>query len=61
MSKSAIGRILNLPYGTVGRWTYETGKFLDKFLEKKWKEIANRIGIDEIPIDEMRTYIKKND
>ncbi len=61
MSKSAIARVLNLPYGTVARWTYEAGKFLDKFLEKKWKELANRIDIDEISIDEMRTYIKKND
>ena len=46
-----------MPYGTVARWTYEAGKFLDKFLERKWKEI----DIDEISIDEMRTYIKKND
>ena len=26
MSKSAIARVLNLPYGTIARWTYEVGK-----------------------------------
>ena len=60
MSKSAIARVLNLPYGTVARWTYETGKFLDKYLEKKWKMLAGRIDIDEITIDEMRSYLNKN-
>ena len=60
MSKSAIARVLNISYGTVARWTYEAGKFLDKFLERKWKEMANRIDIDEMSIDERRTCIKKN-
>jgi len=60
MSKSAIARVLNLPYGTVARWTYEAGKFLDQYLEKKWKKLAGKIDIDEISIDEMRSYVNKN-
>ncbi|RMD47601.1 MAG: IS1 family transposase [Aquificota bacterium] len=51
MSISAIARVLNIPYGTVDRWIYESGKFLDKYLEKKWKKLANKIDIDEISID----------
>lgn len=53
MSKSVIAQVLNLPYGTVSRWTYEAGRFLDQYLEKKWKKLANRIDVDEIAIDEM--------
>ena len=60
MSKSAIARVLNLPYGTVARWTYEVGKYLDKHLEKKWKRLANSIDIEEISIDEMRSYVNQN-
>ncbi|MCW4574218.1 hypothetical protein OOJ74_09475, partial [Venenivibrio stagnispumantis] len=33
---------------------------LDKHLQEKWKKLANRIDMDEISIDEMRTYINKN-
>ena len=57
MSKSAIAKVLNLPYGTVARWTYEVGKVLDKFLEKKWKKLANKIDIDEISIDDNENII----
>ena len=61
MSISAISRVLNIPYGTVARWTYEVGKFLDDYLDRKWRKLANKIYMDKISIDEMRTYIKKND
>jgi transposase-like protein len=61
MSKSSIARVLNLPYGTVARWTYEAGKYLDTYLSKKWKKLAGNVDIDKVSIDEMRTYLKKND
>ena len=35
ISKSAIARVLNIP---LVRQTYEAGKFLDEYLEKKWKK-----------------------
>ena len=60
MSKSAIARVLNIPYGTIARWTYEVDKYLDKYLEKKWKKLAENMDIDEISIDEIRSYMSKN-
>lgn len=41
----------------IARWTYEVSKFLDQFLERKWKELSNTVDTDEIFIDEMKTYI----
>ncbi len=32
MSKAVVSKVLNLPYGTVARWTYKIGKSLDQHL-----------------------------
>jgi len=45
MIKSAIAKVLNLPYGTTARLTYEIRKYLDKYLSKKWKKLANNIDV----------------